>query len=70
LAGSAAYALGEARKWPIGLARRPKEAVAFYVTIALATMTGAIINFSPINPIRALYLSAVINGVLFRLWSS
>jgi NRAMP (natural resistance-associated macrophage protein)-like metal ion transporter len=64
LAGSAAYALGEARKWPIGLARRPKQAVAFYVTIALATMTGAIINFSPINPIRALYWSAVINGVV------
>jgi Mn2+/Fe2+ NRAMP family transporter len=63
LAGSAAYALGEARKWPIGLARRPKEAVAFYVTIALATMTGVVINFSSINPIRALYWSAVINGV-------
>ena len=64
LAGSAAYALGEARKWPIGLARQPKKAISFYVTIALATMTGTLINFSPIDPIRALYWSAVINGVV------
>jgi Mn2+/Fe2+ NRAMP family transporter len=62
LAGSAAYALGEARKWPIGLDRRPKDAVAFYATIAVATLTGVLINFSPIDPIRALYWSAVING--------
>jgi NRAMP (natural resistance-associated macrophage protein)-like metal ion transporter len=64
LAGSAAYGVGEARQWPVGLARRPKEAVAFYVTIALATMMGVVINFSPIDPIRALYWSAVINGVV------
>jgi Mn2+/Fe2+ NRAMP family transporter len=64
LAGSAAYALGEARKWPIGLARQPKEAVAFYATIALATLMGVAVNFSPIAPIRALYWSAVINGVV------
>ena len=64
LAGSAAYALGEARKWPIGLDRRPKDAVAFYATIAVATLTGVLINFSPIDPIRALYWSAVINGVV------
>jgi NRAMP (natural resistance-associated macrophage protein)-like metal ion transporter len=63
LAGSAAYAVGEARQWPTGLARRPKEAVAFYATIALATTVGVLINFSPINPIRALFWSAVINGV-------
>jgi NRAMP (natural resistance-associated macrophage protein)-like metal ion transporter len=64
LAGSAAYALGEARKWPIGLARKPKKAKAFYLAIATATLVGALINFSPINPIRALYWSAVINGVV------
>jgi Mn2+/Fe2+ NRAMP family transporter len=63
LAGSAAYAMGEARQWPTGLARQPKEAVAFYATIALATAVGVLINFSPINPIRALFWSAVINGV-------
>jgi Mn2+/Fe2+ NRAMP family transporter len=64
LAGSAAYALGEACKWPVGLARRPLAAKAFYATIALATLIGAAINFSPINPIRALFWSAVINGVV------
>jgi NRAMP (natural resistance-associated macrophage protein)-like metal ion transporter len=64
LAGSAAYALAEARRWPQGLARKPKAAKAFYATIALATMIGALINFSPINPIKALFWSAVINGVV------
>jgi Mn2+/Fe2+ NRAMP family transporter len=64
LAGSAAYALAEARRWPWGLARKPKAARAFYTTIALATMIGALINFSPVNPIKALYWSAVINGVV------
>lgn len=64
LAGSAAYALGEARKWPIGLARRPLEAKAFYTTIVLATLAGIGISFSPIDPIKALFWSAVINGVV------
>jgi NRAMP (natural resistance-associated macrophage protein)-like metal ion transporter len=64
LAGSAAYALGEARKWPIGLARKPKKAKAFYLALATATFIGILINFSPINPIKALYWSAVINGVV------
>jgi NRAMP (natural resistance-associated macrophage protein)-like metal ion transporter len=64
LAGSAAYALGEARKWPIGLARKPKNAKAFYLAIATATFIGILINFSPINPIKALYWSAVINGIV------
>ncbi len=64
LAGSAAYAVGEARKWPTGLARKPKQAKAFYATIALATMIGALLNFTPINPIRALYWSAVVNGII------
>ncbi len=64
LAGSAAYAIGEALRWPVGLARKPKEARAFYITVALATLLGTIINFLPIDPIRALYWSAVINGVM------
>jgi NRAMP (natural resistance-associated macrophage protein)-like metal ion transporter len=64
LAGSAAYALAEALGWPQGLARKPGKAAAFYATIALATVIGALINFSPINPIKALYWSAVINGVV------
>jgi Mn2+/Fe2+ NRAMP family transporter len=64
LAGSAAYGLAEARRWPYGLARKPMAAKAFYATIALATMVGALINFSALDPIKALYWSAVINGVV------
>jgi len=64
LAGSAAYALGEALRWPTGLARKPRDAKAFYATIAAATLLGTGINFSPIDPIKALYWSAVINGVV------
>jgi NRAMP (natural resistance-associated macrophage protein)-like metal ion transporter len=64
LAGSAAYAIGEARRWPVGLARKPKEARAFYITLAVATTIGTIINFLPVDPIQALYWSAVINGVM------
>ena len=55
LAGSAAYAIGEALRWPVGLARQPKEARAFYVTLAMATAVGTAINFLPVEPIRALY---------------
>ncbi len=64
LGGSAAYALGEARNWPIGLSKLPKQAVAFYGTLALATVVGMILCFLPIDPIAALYWSAVINGVI------
>lgn len=64
LAGSAAYALGEARRWPVGLGRRPMEAKAFYATIAIATMVGVGLNFTPIDPIKALYWSAVVNGLV------
>jgi NRAMP (natural resistance-associated macrophage protein)-like metal ion transporter len=63
LAGSAAYAVGEALKWKVGLAQRPGRARAFYGTIALATLVGAILNFTPLDPIKALFWSAVINGV-------
>jgi NRAMP (natural resistance-associated macrophage protein)-like metal ion transporter len=64
LAGAAGYALGEALKWPVGLARQPGRAKRFYATIALATMAGAGLNFIPISPIKALFWSAVINGVV------
>ncbi|WP_095203419.1 NRAMP family divalent metal transporter [Mesorhizobium carmichaelinearum] len=64
LAGSAGYALGEARKWPVGLDRKPLEAKAFYATIAVATVFGACLNLTPINPIKALFWSAVVNGVV------
>lgn len=64
LAGSAAYAIGEALEWRVGLARKPKEAKAFYATIVVATLAGAGLSLSPLDPIKALFLSAVINGVL------
>lgn len=64
LAGSAAYAIGEGRKWTVGLARKPREAVAFYSVLALSAGIGIALNFTPISPISALYWSAVINGVL------
>ncbi|MGH7047773.1 MAG: NRAMP family divalent metal transporter [Stellaceae bacterium] len=64
LAGSAAYALGEACGWPTGLSRLPKDAKAFYATIALATLVGIAINLVDIDPIKALFWSAVLNGVV------
>jgi NRAMP (natural resistance-associated macrophage protein)-like metal ion transporter len=64
LAGSAAYALGEAFGWPIGLARRPRQAKAFYTAIALASVLGTLINVVAIDPIKALFWSAVLNGIV------
>jgi Mn2+/Fe2+ NRAMP family transporter len=64
LSGSAAYALGELLSWPVGMARLPLRAKAFYATIAVGMALGAALNFSPIDPIRALYWSAVLNGVV------
>jgi Mn2+/Fe2+ NRAMP family transporter len=64
LAGAAAYAVGESRQWPVGLSRKPKEAAAFYAVLALSAAIGIALNFTSINPISALYWSAVINGVL------
>jgi NRAMP (natural resistance-associated macrophage protein)-like metal ion transporter len=63
LAGSAAYAVGEAFHWRVGLGQRPARAPAFYATIAAATLIGAALNFTPLDPIKALIWSAVINGV-------
>ena len=64
LAGSAAYAIGEAWRWPVGLARKPNRAAGFYATIAAATFLGMGITLTPIDPIKALYWTAVINGVV------
>ncbi len=64
LAGSAAYALGEALDWPTGLARSPLDAKAFYGAIGAATLIGVLINFVHLDPIKALFWSAVINGVV------
>ena len=64
LAGSCAYALGEALDWPTGLDRLPLDARAFYGTIVVATLIGIIINFVGLDPVKALFWSAVINGVV------
>jgi NRAMP (natural resistance-associated macrophage protein)-like metal ion transporter len=64
LAGSAAYAVGEARGWPVGLARRPLQAKAFYSVIALATLLGALSNLSPLEPMTVLVWAAVANGLV------
>jgi len=64
LAGSAAYAVAETFKWRRGLDRKPREARGFYAIVALATLGGTALTFSPIDPIRALFWSAVINGVI------
>jgi Mn2+/Fe2+ NRAMP family transporter len=64
LAGSAAYAVCEMFRWRGGLNRRPHEARAFYAVIALATLGGAALSFAPFDPIKMLYWSAVVNGVL------
>jgi Mn2+/Fe2+ NRAMP family transporter len=64
LTGSAAYAVAETFGWRRGLDRRLREARRFYAIIALATLGGVALTFSPIDPIRALFWSAVINGVI------
>jgi NRAMP (natural resistance-associated macrophage protein)-like metal ion transporter len=64
LSGSAAYAVGELFGWHVGLARQPHRAKAFYAVIAAATVIGAGLNFTAIDPIKALYWSAVLNGVV------
>ena len=64
LAGSAAYAVAESFKWPIGLGRKLLEARGFYMILTIATLLGVMLNFTSIDPIKALFWSAVINGVI------
>ncbi|MGZ6012275.1 MAG: NRAMP family divalent metal transporter [Caulobacteraceae bacterium] len=64
LAGSAAFALGEAFGWHVGLARKANRAKAFYGALTAAVAAGVVMNFTPIDPIKALFWSAVINGVV------
>jgi NRAMP (natural resistance-associated macrophage protein)-like metal ion transporter len=64
LAGSAAYAVAEAFEWKSGLDLKLLEAREFYAIIALATLGGVALDFTPIDPIKALFWSAVINGVI------
>jgi len=70
LAGSAAYAVAEAFQWRIGLGLQLLQARGFYTIIIIATILGVALNFTPIDPIKALFWSAVINGVtLCPSWS-
>jgi len=64
LAASSAYAVGEALEWHIGLGRRPREAKAFYATLVSATLIGLLINFTSIDPIKALFWAAILNGII------
>ena len=64
LAGSAAYAMAGSFKWASSLEYRPALAREFYGVIALATLGGMAIDFLPLDPVRGLYWSAVINGVI------
>jgi Mn2+/Fe2+ NRAMP family transporter len=64
LAGSAAYALSETMGWRAGLELKPKEARGFYGIIALAITAAMLLDFSGVNPIVALFWSAVVNGVV------
>ncbi len=64
LAGSAAYAVGETFHWTASLQKKPRQAAKFYATIGVATVIGLVLNFVHLNPIKALFWSAVLNGVV------
>ncbi len=64
LAGSAAYALCEAMNWKWGLGRTATDARGFYGVITVSVLAGLVIQYSPISPMKALFWSAVINGVV------
>jgi NRAMP (natural resistance-associated macrophage protein)-like metal ion transporter len=63
LAGSTAFALSEAFGWQEGLGRKFGGARKFYVVIAVAMLVGLVMNFAGVDPIRALYFAAILNGV-------
>ncbi len=64
LAGSAAYAVAETFNWHIGLGLQLLQARGFYAILIIATILGVALNFTPVDPIKALFWSAVINGVI------
>jgi Mn2+/Fe2+ NRAMP family transporter len=64
LAGSAAYAVAETFHWRTGLNLRLEDGKEFYAILSFATLGGVALNFTSINPIQALFWSAVINGVI------
>jgi Mn2+/Fe2+ NRAMP family transporter len=64
LAGSAAYALADTMGWPYGLGRKLSEARGFYGVIASSVLAALVLQYSPVDPMKALFWSAVINGVV------
>jgi Mn2+/Fe2+ NRAMP family transporter len=64
LAGSAAYAVAESFRWPIGLGLPLLEARGFYAVLSAATLIGVVLDFSHVDPIKALIWSAIVNGVV------
>jgi NRAMP (natural resistance-associated macrophage protein)-like metal ion transporter len=64
LTGSAAYAVAETFGWECKLDDKPREAKHFYTVIAASTLAGMLINFAGINPMAALFWTAVINGLV------
>lgn len=64
LAGASAYAVGEAMDWRVGLEMKPARATKFYLTLGAATLVGLLLNFIHFDPVKSLFIAAVINGVL------
>lgn len=64
LSSSASYAVAEAFNWKEGLNRKLKRAHGFYGVITVATLIGLFINFVGIDPIKALVVTAVVNGIV------
>ena len=64
LSTSAAYAVGELLSWQVGRRRSSGRARGFYAAVTAATILAVALNFASINPMRALYWSAVLNGVI------
>lgn len=64
LTGSAAYAVAETFGWECRLDDKPRQAKHFYTVIAASTLAGMLINFAGINPMSALFWTAIINGLV------
>jgi Mn2+/Fe2+ NRAMP family transporter len=64
LSASAAYAIAEAGRWPNGLSLNRRQGHRFYAVITVAMLVAVALSFSPIDPMRALFWSAVINGIV------
>ncbi len=64
LAGSAAYGVAEAAGWECSLEAKPSHAKGFYFIVGAATLLGVGVDFTPLDPIKLLFWSAVINGIV------